>query len=194
MKILVYDMSANGKPLKWDAPYNDTVNWPRLVHLSWQFMDEKGKLVKERNDVIKPIDFAVRKDTLKNHHLTPEDLDNGTDLTEALNAFNEVLEEADHVFSHNHRLNAGIIRAEYVRMEVKDRLYIADAYCLMQESTYFCKIPGKYGKFKWPSLTELHKTLFKRGFNQSGNAHADMLAVGRCFIVMNKLGVLEDIF
>ena len=64
----------------------------------------------------------------------------------------------------------------------------------MQESTWYCKIPGRGGKYKWPSLNELHAICFNQKFSPAGNARADVIAASRSFIKLMKLGQLEDMF
>ena len=45
-----------------------------------------------------------------------------------------------------------------------------------------CQIPGgRYGKFKLPTLTELHQFLFDKPFGEAHNATADVEATTRCF-------------
>ena len=38
------------------------------------------------------------------------------------------------------------------------------SYCTMLEGTDLCKLPGKYGNYKWPKLEELYRFLFNEGF------------------------------
>ena len=46
-----------------------------------------------------------------------------------------------------------------------------------------CKIPGgRGGKFKLPTLTELHEYLFNEPFKEAHNATADVEATTRCFL------------
>ena len=46
-----------------------------------------------------------------------------------------------------------------------------------------CQIPGgRGGKFKLPTLTELHQFLFHKPFGEAHNATADVEATTRCFL------------
>jgi DNA polymerase-3 subunit alpha len=48
---------------------------------------------------------------------------------------------------------------------------------------FFVKIPGgRGGKFKLPTLTELHQYLFNQPFAEAHNATADVEATTRCFL------------
>ena len=47
---------------------------------------------------------------------------------------------------------------------------------------------GKGGRFKLPTLTELHEYLFGSGFGEAHNATADVEATTRCFLELIRLG------
>jgi DNA polymerase-3 subunit alpha len=51
-----------------------------------------------------------------------------------------------------------------------------------------CKIPGGQGRFKWPTLAELHTTLFDVGFEGAHDAFADVRATARAFFEMARRG------
>src|SRR5690606_29743863 len=51
-----------------------------------------------------------------------------------------------------------------------------------------CQLPGgRGGKFKLPTLTELHQRLFDTPFSEAHNATADVEATGRCFLELIRL-------
>ena len=195
MKFLLFDTSANGQPLNYNASARDTSNWPRMIHLCWQLMNEKGQILESGNHLIKPQGYTLNDKMVERHKLTSSQLeDQGVPLKPCIEAFMNAVREADMVFAHNLAFNQGVVTAEADRCEVIERLSSSDAYCLMQEATYYCAIPGKRGKYKWPTLPELHKRIFGKSYNNVSHAEADVNALGRCFIVMYKTKVLEDIF
>ena len=195
MKFLLFDTSANGQPTNYKASYRDTVNWPRMIHLAWQLMNEKGQILASRNDLIQPNGFSVPSAIEKRHKVSMADLkERGIPIEESIEAFMKVVPEADMVFAHNLAFNQGVVTAEADRADIIERLSSADNYCLMQESTYYCGLAGKRGQFKWPSLPELHTRIFGKSYNNPSHAEADLNALARCFIVMYKTKVLEDIF
>lgn len=195
MKFLLFDASANGQPKSYQASFRDSFNWPRMFHLSWQLLNEKGQILASRNDLIAPIGFSLSPTIEKKHKVKQDELkSNGIPVRESIDAFMSIVPDADMVFAHNLALNQGVVTAEADRAEILERLSSAETYCLMQEATYFCAIPGKGGKYKWPSLTEIHSRIFNRSYSNAGRADADVQALARCFIVMYKTGVLEDIF
>ena len=158
-------------------------------------INENGKILASRDDLIEPTGFSVSPAFEKKHRVKQEELKaEGIPVRDSIEAFMDMVPEADMVFAHNLIMNQGVVTAEAERAEILERLSSAETYCFMQEATYFCAIPGKGGKYKWPSLTEIHQRIFNRGFSESGRADADVNALARCFIVMYKTGVLEDIF
>ncbi len=195
MKFLLFDISANGQPKSYSASFRDSFNWPRMIHLSWQLMNEKGQILDSHNDLIKPSGFTLTPQIEERHKVSTKELkEQGVEVKASVASFMNIVPEADMVFAHNLTFNQGVVTAEADRADIIERLSSADTYCLMQEATYFCGIPGKRGKYKWPSLPELHQRIFGKSYGKISNAEADLNALARCFIVMYKTGVLEDIF
>jgi len=70
--------------------------------------------------------------------------------------------------------------------------FTAKKICTMNKTTKFCNIPKAKGNgAKWPTLTELHKTLFGVEFEGSHDAGNDVDACAKCFFECVKLGVIE---
>lgn len=195
MKYLIFDSSPISKPKNYSAPFSDTFSWPRMLHLSWIVLDKDFKPLEDYDCIIKPQGFKVDKTHLRYTHLSQEEVEKrGENIGEVLKAFNESVDGADYVFAHNLAMHQNIIAAEFIREGLQHSIFHADGFCLMQEATYFCKIPGKRGGYKWPSLTELHAILFKQRYSPANNARADVIAATRCFIMLMKVNALEDIF
>jgi len=119
---------------------------------------------------------------------------NGNDIKEVLNKLKGTSEKASYVFAHNLKLNGSVVGAECYRNSMSNFLAHIESYCLMHEATYYCKLKGKTGGYKWPSLQEMHTIIFKQGFTPAGNARADVIAASRCFIALKKARAFEDIF
>jgi len=96
--------------------------------------------------------------------------------------------------SFNKNFNENVVSAEFIRENMTPSLFTKDRFCLMQESTFYCKIPSRTGGYKWPSLTELYAILFKSRFTPPNNARADVIATARCFILLMKVKALDDMF
>ena len=57
--FLFFDTETTGLPQRWNAPVTDVDNWPRLVQLAWIMCDDKGNIIEERSDIIKPEGFSI---------------------------------------------------------------------------------------------------------------------------------------
>ena len=60
----------------------------------------------------------------------------------------------------------------------------------MQTSTDYCRLPGRYGRYKWPTLDGLHQKLFGEAPPSGHRALADVRATARCFFRLRELGVV----
>ncbi len=60
-------------------------------------------------------------------------------------------------------------------------------FCTMKSSTDLCKLPGKFGKFKWPKLTELYQFLFNEEFSGAHSAMKDVRATRRCYYKLKNI-------
>ncbi len=193
--FLLFDVSTNGKPKNWKAHFTDTFSWPKLTHLSWLLYDKKGELTEEGDYLISPTGFELDPTSLKRAGLDEEMLANeGVPVRSALEHFNKALAEAMYVFAFNLQYNENVVLAEFYRANIDQKLTAAERFCLMRESTYFCKIKGRDGGYKWPSLTELHSKLFNTSYEGVGNAKKDLMAISRCFNKLLNLGQLDDLF
>lgn len=192
---LIFDVSANGKPLSYKASPNDVGNWPRLIHISWIVLGEDLKPIEDYNYLIKPDGFSISEEVAKRHTIELEKATNeGNDMKSVVKHFCEAVDEAKYIFAHNLNYNENIVAAEFKRAEMDHRLFASERLCLMQEGTFYAKIPNKRGGFKWPSLMELHAAIFKQGYGGANNARADVIAASRCFIAMHRAGAFDDLF
>lgn len=192
---LIFDVSANGMPKKWDAAFHDVFNWPRMIHISWITLDKDFKPLLDYNCYVKPKGFNLTEEQTKKCSVDLKELnEKGLDIKDVLMEFNNSLKDIEYVFAHNLNFNENVIAAEYYRAGEDHQLFNKERFCLMQESTWYCKLKGRDGKYKWPSLNELHAVLFNQKYTPSNNARADVIAASRCFIKLMKMGQLDDIF
>ncbi|WP_235296851.1 hypothetical protein [Portibacter marinus] len=191
---LVFDTTGAGKPKTWKASYTDVFNWPRMIHCSWIVLDDQFKPIEDYNCIIKPEGFTISQDAAKKAGEELNRFESGDPIEVVLEKFKESLDQVQYIISFNLDFNESVLAAEYHRKGMKNPLLYTDKFCLMQESTWFCKIPGRGGKYKWPTLNELHAICFNQKYSPAGNARADVIAASRCFIKLMKLGQLEDMF
>ena len=188
---LFFDVETNGKPRNWRAPANDTFNWPRMVQIAWLLYNEDRELIDQKEYTIKPEGFDIPYEMEKLHGVNPEEArEKGAVLKDVLIEFNALIDKAEYGIAHNLKLCGSVIGAEMYRKGISDRIPTLDGYCTMQESTHFCKLPGKEGRFKWPSLMELHAKLFNARY-QRESAINDVSVVALSFFKLVDIEAID---
>ncbi|MEB2776730.1 DNA polymerase III subunit alpha [Algoriphagus sp. D3-2-R+10] len=187
---LIFDTETTGLPRDYNAPMSDVDNWPRLVQLAWQLHDAKGNLISNHNYIIKPEGFTIPYNAEKVHGIsTKRALAEGHDLKHILGIFEGDVKQAKYLVGHNVEFDVNVVGSEYYRAEATMPL-TAKQLDTKDISTEFCALPGgRGGKFKWPTLTELHNKLFGKGFGDAHDAAYDVDATARCFFGLITQGV-----
>ncbi len=182
--FLIFDTETTGLPRDKNAPLTDFDNWPRVVQIAWQLHDESGKLIETANHIIKPEGFTIPFNASRVHGIDTSFAEkHGMELEKVLDHFNKVLSKTHLLVGHNIDFDYSIMAVEFLRCNLDTpltSLHLLDT--CTEKTASFCKIPGgKGGKFKLPTLEELHQVLFSEGFGQAHNASADVEATTRCF-------------
>ena len=188
---LIFDTETTGLPKRWDAPITDVDNWPRCVQIAWQLHDAMGNCIDHQDYLIQPDGFNIPYDAEKVHGISTELAEEqGETMVEVLHKFNEALSKTKFVVGQNVKFDLNIMGAEFVRANLVNQLQELPVLDTCTEHTAeLCKIPGgRGGKFKLPTLTELHEFLFNMPFAEAHNATADVEATTRCFLELIRLG------
>jgi len=182
---LIFDTETTGLPKRWDAPITDTDNWPRCVQIAWQLHDEMGNCVEHQDFLVRPEGFNIPYEAEQIHGIsTALAMQEGVPLNEVLERFNEALSKTKFVVGQNVGFDVNIMGCEFHREGVGNVLQELPVLDTCTEHTAeLCQIPGgRGGKFKLPTLTELHQYLFGAPFGEAHNATADVEATTRCFL------------
>ncbi|MCE2790485.1 MAG: hypothetical protein LW630_11320 [Saprospiraceae bacterium] len=192
---LIFDCSAAAGYTNYKANFTETESWPRLMHISWMLLGPDYKPL-EDFDCIPSIEGVTWDEkSMEKGHIDQEDIrKKSIPIHEVLEKFSATAEKAVYIFAHNLNYNENLLGAEYVRAKKSISFFSKKRHCLMEEGTYYCKIPAKGGGYKYPGLPELHAACFGQSYKPAGNARADIIAAARCFIKMAKTGQLEDLF
>ena len=189
--FLIFDTETTGLPKNWNAPITDTDNWPRCIQIAWQLHDKYGKLIEHQDFLIKPDGFNIPYDAEQIHGISTQLAEEqGEDLEKVLYLFNDALSKSTYVVGQNVEFDVNIMGCEYHRMEIQSAMTTLPVLDTCTEKTaLLCQIPGgRGGKFKLPTLTELHQHLFNTPFSEAHNATADVEATTRCFLELIRLG------
>ncbi|MGV3695732.1 DNA polymerase III subunit alpha [Flavobacterium sp.] len=182
---LIFDTETTGLPRNWSAPITDTDNWPRCIQIAWQLHDELGNLVEHQDFLVKPEGFNIPFDAERIHGIsTLLAQEQGAGLKDVLEKFNIALSKAKFVVGQNVGFDVNIMGCEFYRMGMDSPMNTMPVLDTCTEVTAaLLKIPGgRGGKFKLPTLTELHQYLFGEPFAEAHNATADVEATTRCFL------------
>jgi DNA polymerase-3 subunit alpha len=186
---LIFDTETTGLPKRWDAPITDTDNWPRCIQIAWQLHDEMGNLLEHQDYLIQPDGFNIPYDAERIHGISTElAQQNGFPLKEVLLKFNIALAKSKFIVGQNVGFDVNIMGCEFHRMEVESPMSSMPVLDTCTEVTAtLLRLPGgRGGKFKLPTLTELHQYLFGVPFSEAHNATADVEATTRCFLELIK--------
>jgi DNA polymerase-3 subunit alpha len=186
---LIFDTETTGLPRNWAAPITDTNNWPRCVQIAWQLHDAIGNLIEHQDYLVRPDGYNIPFDAERIHGISTElAQQNGVELAYVLEQFNEVLSKTKFIVGQNVGFDVNIMGCEFHRMGIPSPLAQMPILDTCTEVTAeLLKLPGgRGGKFKLPTLTELHSYLFGVPFSEAHNATADVEATTRCFLELIK--------
>ena len=182
---LIFDTETTGLPKRWNAPITDVDNWPRCIQIAWQLHDALGNCIEHQDYLIRPDGFNIPYDAEKIHGISTElATEQGLALAEVLELFNVALSKTTFVVGQNLGFDLNIMGCEFHRLQVASSLSDLPVLDTCTEKTAtLCQISGgRGGKFKLPTLTELHQFLFHKPFGEAHNATADVEATTRCFL------------
>ncbi len=192
---IIFDTETTGLPKNWNAPITDTDNWPRCIQIAWQLHDKWGTLIESKDYLVKPDGFNIPFDAERIHGISTElAAEQGEELSFVLQEFNTALEKANFVVGQNVEFDLNIMGCEFHRMDEQTELLNKKVLDTCTETTAnLCQIPGgRGGKFKLPTLTELHQHLFNEVFAEAHNATADVEATTRCFFELIRIQNFEE--
>ena len=192
--FLIFDTETTGLPRNYNAPVSDLDNWPRMVQLAWQLHDVRGNLLQHNSFIVKPNGYTIPFATIQIHGISNERAnEEGIDLKQTLNKFIDAVAQSTYLCGHNIEFDINIVGAEMLRGGFQNML-AGKAYIDTkndQTTNYCALLGGRGGKFKWPTLTELHQKLFNKGFDEAHNAAFDVSATSKVFFEIIKRGITK---
>ncbi|MGY3054085.1 DNA polymerase-3 subunit alpha [Pedobacter sp. UYEF25] len=188
---LIFDTETTGLPRNYNAPISDVENWPRCIQIAWQLHDEMGRLVAHESYLVKPKGFNIPYDAERIHGISTELAEeSGIVIEEVLEKFQRILLKTKFIVGQNLGFDVNIMGAEFFRFGINQNLTEIPLLDTCTEITAgLLKLPGgRGGRFKLPTLTELHQYLFGVPFNEAHNATADVEATSKCFFELIRIG------
>lgn len=184
MKTLVFDTETTGM-VNHKSP--DHTVQPHPVQLAMILVQE-NKIMSMASVIVIP-GKEIEAGAAGIHGITKEVVDDvGISMKAATGLFLNFLRRADRIVAHNIDFDLIVTEAMIYRTlvdfdmsEYRDKPRV----CTMRSTTDICKLPGKYGKHKWPTLNEAYcKLVDSKGFEGAHDALADVMA---CWKVLRAL-------
>ena len=186
MRTLVFDTETTGK-----ANFKETATHPSqpyFVQLAAMLYEDRD-LVQQINVIACPTNangdvMDIEPEAASVHGISKERaISVGLPYSLVLPMFNQLLRKTDVVVAHNLQFDAMVMAAAYYRHgRAADELQRPRRICTMKSTENVLKIPGRYGKYKWPSLDEAYRALVDSdGFDGAHDAFADTTACAKVF-------------
>lgn len=180
--ILVVDTETTGLPGSSEAGKDAN---PRLVEITWILISPSGEELSKRTHIIKPVDFYISPASTEIHGITNQEaLRKGTSISKVLHHLSDAIESAAYLVGHNIEFDKAILLSEIAQNEINlSGLSDLKTICTMKSTEHFCKIESDsvYGKYKWPTLSELHESLFEESITIQHNSRSDAEVCLKCF-------------
>lgn len=191
--FLIFDTETTGLPTSWNAPLTNFNNWPRVVQIAWQLHDVSGRLLSAKSLIVKPEGYTIPFNAEKVHGISTERaLREGSLLSEVIQEFMLDVSACTYIAGHNIEFDLNVMGCELLRSGQPNTLTEKKSLDTKDLSTNFCALPGgKNGKFKWPTLTELHHKLFNAPFAEAHDAAYDVDATAKCFFALLSTAVIR---
>jgi len=193
MKLLVFDTETTGKAEFRLPPEHPSQ--PHIVQLGAILYDDHTRVVAEVNLMVKPDGWTVPKEAADIHGITTERADQyGVAIKTVIMLFILLCRRAKISVAHNRAFDKLMVEIELIRLGLTKELEefrAMEGFCTMEASTPICKLPGNYGRFKWPKLQEAHQHFFGKEFDGAHNAMADVRACAAVYFAMHPLPKVE---
>lgn len=183
-KILFFDTETSGfGPKSW------------ICQLGYIFSTE-NQIISETNQLIQSDGRYIHPKAQEIHGLSTDMCDLGLEESTVIETFIRYLNRADLIVGHNLRFDSDQLVKLMRRVGFN---FEADRYesdetaklCTMLSTIEHCNLPGRYGKPKWPKLTELHQIIFGCDFSNAHDALADVRATRDCYYELLRQGVIS---
>jgi len=183
--ILVIDTETTGMYDFKSSP--DAPHQPRLVQLAMLAV-EGDRTVAAISVMIRGV--IIPDEAAEVHGITTEIAAAcGVPLLASLAFFDDFLTRSNLVIAHNLSFDRAIMWSELIREGFS--AYHRDGYCTMHAMTPICRIPGRYGDYKWPKLTEAYRHCFGEDLDGAHDALADARACLRIYRWLENLGEIK---
>ncbi len=174
---LIFDTETTGKANFKLPP--EHFSQPRVVQIAAMLVNGLEE-VAVFSVIIKPEGFTIPEEASAIHGITTQlALERGIPIKVALSLFNHLGRAASRLVAFNAAFDELVLRGEFARVTPITVFDERPVHCAMLQCKPILKLPGQYGDFKWPKLSEAHEFFFGEGFDGAHDALADVRATVR---------------
>jgi DNA polymerase III epsilon subunit-like protein len=154
---------------------------PHVVQLAAVLVE--GSSERSLVTLVRPEGWTIHPKAQDTHGITLERAQaEGVPIAQAVEQFDELLAAADLAVAHNVRFDRLLMDSEYSRLD--RRADWPATFCTMVAATDIVRLPGNYGKYKWPSLEEAFRHFYHRA---PAGAHDALADVRTCMAIFEEL-------
>lgn len=163
--------------------------YPNVIQVSWQVMDESGKIIKKQTELINS-NFNINSDAFKINRINPEIIMKiGKPISEVLQYIYYDLIHCSAICAHNLNFDLAILKNEFKNNHIDFDFDKIKKICTMQWGYEKLKTTENVNP-KFPKLTEVYKILFDFEINQMHNSQSDVSILSKC---LRELLLRKDI-
>lgn len=201
---LFFDVETTGM-IDWKAPILSP-RQPRIVQFAAILDDDAGKMISTIDAIVDPhsanwsepvMDALLHSDVSRIHGISYDRaLEEGISLNTIMADFVRMIydiinqdELPSMLIAHNFAFDSRMMMAEFSHAGLPPSILNSlRPFCTMEALTPIMKLPGKYGRFKWPKLLEAHIHCFGSGIQNAHTALADTMACRAIYYHGREIG------
>lgn len=177
--FMIFDSETTGLPGNGKRVY--------ILQLSWILLDKSLNIIREENYYLKP-PISIPPEATSIHGITDEIVNQkASPAKDVLLKFHQDVICSERIVAHNFEFDADRVDFETRRTKIDAKsISTYKSICTMLRGAKYCKIPGRYGDYKWPKLEELANYT---GVQINSKLHDSL---NDCMVVKDCLKVMLD--
>lgn len=178
---LFFDTETTGL-VNWKLPDTHPTQ-PALVQFGCILTDDDGNIRRTLGFILRRIGIPEQA---SNKHGITDDIANayGLELNDhAIWKLSDMFHNATELIAHNYKFDKTVMNKFF---EGICKLDDSKSFCTMEATTDLLKLPGSYGKYKWPKLSEAYEFLFNKPLIGAHDALTDTRACMDIYFELKK--------
>ena len=175
--MLIFDTETTGLIENMTTRFDKQ---PEVVEFAAIRINEKGKILEELDQLIKP-SIPITEDITKLNGIDNDMLKDKLHFVGYASAIRDMIERSSMVIAHNAAFDVDMLNLEFKKLKMT-RIAWPRIICTVEQTIHI--------KGYRLTLSDLHEYLFKKKFEGAHRARADVEALARCVVELRKRGEL----